>query len=231
MALVVPPPPVEALRRSPRISHRPRLPTPVSSRNGISASLVQVSTVLVNASAYKPRSRVSVPSARHRAKSLSAAAVPVRVPVRAGTKRKRLPATSDERDLPRYKLVVAEAHSDEEEQTPRQLRYAKRQRLLVSQPGIDVPDAATEKISPPSCVHRGQENRPYPAPTEVYPVATARRPEPVPADPELEPSYEDPHGPVFTPLCRQPIYRRHRTADSTDPTLWKVVCQERVEHL
>ncbi|OJT04434.1 hypothetical protein TRAPUB_4890 [Trametes pubescens] len=231
MSLVVPPPPVKAPRRSPRISHRSRLPTPVSSRNGISAPHVQVSTVLVNASTLRTptRSRVSVPSSRHRAKSLSAAAVPVR----AGTKRKRQPTPSDEPDLPRYKLVVAEPHSDEEEQTPRQLRYVKRQRLLVSEPqsSIAVAAAANEKSSPLSCVHNGQENRSYPAPTQCYPVATVHRPEPPAAHPEQDASYEDPEGPVFTPLCRQPIYRRHRTADSTDPTLWKVVCQERVEHL
>ncbi|KAI0750231.1 hypothetical protein C8Q80DRAFT_1269970 [Daedaleopsis nitida] len=53
--------------------------------------------------------------------------------VLAGRKRKRSPAA----DEPAYELVSAHepAGSDEEAQTPRQLRYAKRQRLLVSRSG------------------------------------------------------------------------------------------------
>lgn len=233
MALVVPPPSLEPLRRSPRISRR----LPVSSRNGITTSLARTSTVLIQAStlrqrdAYKSRSRVSTASptpSRHRTKSLSAAAIPV--PVRAGTKRKRLSSPSDQPDLPRYKLVLTESHSDDEAQTPRQLRYAKRQRLLVSQSGNDVPTGPIEQIAPRPCSFNDQENRPCvadttPSSAEVATVSEAEK------DREPEVAHVEAEGPVFTPLCRRTIPWRHRTTDSTDPTLWKAVCQERVEHL
>ncbi|KAI0706532.1 hypothetical protein C8Q76DRAFT_160117 [Earliella scabrosa] len=60
------------------------------------------------------------------------------LPVVAGTKRKR----SHSRPVPAYELVSARPEADEEAQTPRQLRYAKRQRLLVARSGTDAPAAS-----------------------------------------------------------------------------------------
>ncbi|CDO68564.1 hypothetical protein BN946_scf184998.g61 [Trametes cinnabarina] len=37
--------------------------------------------------------------------------------------------------------------------------------------------------------------------------------------------------PIFTPLPRLPLQRRPRPADASEPTIWKAICQERVEHL
>ncbi|TBU40293.1 hypothetical protein BD309DRAFT_1003190 [Dichomitus squalens] len=53
-------------------------------------------------------------------------------PVLAGTKRKRSQNPADPVDRLAYQLVSVDKHGDSVFQTPRQLRYAKRQRLLTS---------------------------------------------------------------------------------------------------
>ena len=55
--------------------------------------------------------------------------------VLAGTKRKRSSLSPDHGDRPQYELVSASPIADSESQTPRQLRYAKRQRLLTTRSG------------------------------------------------------------------------------------------------
>ena len=263
------------------------------------------------------------------------------LPVVAGTKRKR----SHSRPVPAYELVSARPEADEEAQTPRQLRYAKRQRLLVARSGTDAPAASAgcsrtlvndpsqrgdassirkaderagsrervlhrastvSQVLIPVCLlcltmacfssrrdvccplrHRyphphipsralsGEHRRylpfvhvdsrlfssddvpdtpssdgwepperpptPIPAPaspvsektaptTDVPPVNVPPKPEPVAPSIEVDDS-EDVEGPTITPIRRLPLPPRERRPETTDQSLWKVACQERVEHL
>ncbi|KAH9847800.1 hypothetical protein C2E23DRAFT_889588 [Lenzites betulinus] len=242
MALVVSSSSVDTVRRSPRI----RRQFPRVSHNGISPSLLSVSVpaILAHASSrreqHRSRSRVSTapspsPSSRHRPRPVAAPAVPVR----AGTKRKRPTKGSDVSDHPRYKLVLGAPHSVEPSQTPRQLRYAKRQRLLVAPQGINLPAPSVEHLPLLSGSLQGQENVPHP-PHHLHDdgddnvVSLLPEPVSVPVanvtnQAECPQSHRD--GPVFTPFYRTPVYWRQRTPDSTDPMLWKSACQERVEYL
>ncbi|KAI0650181.1 hypothetical protein C8Q79DRAFT_998087 [Trametes meyenii] len=232
MALVVPPPPVEPLRRSPRISVRRQSPSIVSSRNGIatppalvdpspSASTLRTRT---RRDSYKSRSRVSgsAPS-RLRPKPFSGPPLPIR----AGNKRKRSPTSSDQGDRSRYELVPATPAPVSDSQTPRQLRYAKRQRLfqprLSSAARAVVPTRPVTQQLPPRHA-QGLENKPLVLPSGPQENDTTASPIPE--------ASSDPDAPVFTPLDRRvrPLVR-NRGPDTTDPTLWKTLCQERVQYL
>ncbi|KAI0365489.1 hypothetical protein BV20DRAFT_982516 [Pilatotrama ljubarskyi] len=253
MALVVPPPPVENLRRSPRISVRRQISisSPPSSR--IAPSLPRTSPIRVRPSstlrtrprsrdAYKSRTRVS-PHPHPPVSSPASAPEGERPPVRAGTKRKRSPVEPDQPDLPRYELVVAHVRPDGQSQTPRQLRYAKRQRLL-SQSGNDtdtrVPSPCQQRVSPPHSPS-GQENArappqherlcPPPPEQESSNAESGSPDTSTVTDEDAAASAVDPDAPIFTPLCRLRPLSCRTAQTERDLTLWKTACQERVEHL
>ncbi|KAI0833865.1 hypothetical protein BC628DRAFT_62960 [Trametes gibbosa] len=214
---------LDALRRSPRISTRRHF-SPTSTYNP-PPDLARPSPPR-----HSPRSRPSTAS-RHR--TIPAVSPPL--PPRAGTKRKRSTKHSDVPDLPRYKLVLAAPHSVHSSQTPRQLRYAKRQRLLLSSQGINLPLPPLDLLPPPpSSPHEHHQKFPLPPHhPHLDPLLPPQPPSlPVPSvQPDLDDLSGATHGPVFTPFHRTPVYWRQRSPDSTDPTLWKSACQERVEYL
>ncbi|KAI0636327.1 hypothetical protein C8Q77DRAFT_1156007 [Trametes polyzona] len=267
MALVVSPP-TEALRRSPRPSVRRQILSPVSSRNGVS-SLVRNSAVLGNPSSsrslsrrdsYKSRSRVSTHSTTSPSRPQAKADASTDLSTRAGAKRKRPTKASDPSDVPRYELVVAEPLADDDAQTPRQLRYAKRQRLLVFQPDThssspaatdvqvaeDLSERNTVSVdavqSPVSSVSVNQTGEPSALALPSTQDAPQQNPEHGDAVPtnsvstedelsDVELEDEDIDGPVFTPFPRLPLYWRPPPATSADPTVWKAACRQRIERL
>ncbi|KAI0761613.1 hypothetical protein BD413DRAFT_674380 [Trametes elegans] len=257
MALIVPTPPVDNRRRSPRISGRRQLhshpqssptnlirrtATPLPGSSPMHASALRPRTR--HDSSYKSRSRVSSPAPlRQPRRAVSGAAIPIH----AGAKRKRSSPTHshDLSDRPQYKLVAAAVADDADAQTPRQLRYAKRQRLLTTRPGKDALTAEAS-VEDRTFVELGNTA----LPVGVVPPAGQAPPSRVtspsheentaPFEQILAPTNDnvgsdvelaDPDEPIFTPIHRRPLPRRYRSPDSTEGTIWKHVCQIRVQHV
>ncbi|KAI8977850.1 hypothetical protein BD414DRAFT_539095 [Trametes punicea] len=259
-----PPLPLPSLRRSSRISVRrqispPPPPPQLTDRNAsIHTSFPRIAPSLPSPpSPPRPRPIRRDPSrlrSRTRGTSPRLPSKPLPLPLpaadpqttpRAGTKRKR-PATlpSDHSAQPHYELVLAATPStDGLYQTPRQLRYAKRQRLLSSHshsPLLPSQDAALCSALHRPLSHPDPAPVPTPQPPDNQSLASQTTSEHVPSHLDLgsssdtdgpEQTVEDEDAPIFTPLSRLPVPWRTRPADSTDPTLWKSICQERVEHL
>ncbi|KAI9059380.1 hypothetical protein FKP32DRAFT_1596294 [Trametes sanguinea] len=273
-------------RRSSRISHShsspsapaaTRIATPPTSplvpRPSSSASSRSRSRHTSNKLRIRPRTRAASPTASSSSPSPSPSPPPLpslKIRIRAGSKRKRPPApvpstsasSSDESDSDSrsYELVVAAAPSstpaDVLYQTPRQLRYAKRQRLnpptptahershaplQASQDAVLLPD---HDQLPQHADHASlacsalQENDTssngshFEVDADDGAVVNARSSEEY-GQVELyeDEDEEDSDGPIFTPLPRTPPPCRVRQTDATEPAIWKSVCQERVEHL
>ena len=143
MALVIHPPPVDGPRRSPRIRVRPQ-PNPARSQSSSARTHTQAGR---SRGADLPLSPAPAPApvaTKALKKPLSSPSA-----IRAGTKRKR-------NDRPAYELVPRPAHADDEAQTPRQLRYAKRQRLSLPS-GKENPERAGSRER---VLHRASTVRP-----------------------------------------------------------------------
>ncbi|PIL28359.1 hypothetical protein GSI_09510 [Ganoderma sinense ZZ0214-1] len=307
MALVVHPPPVDGLRRSPRIRVRRQTnlsrpscllahpQTAVSRRtlprsthaadlsihpnpSAIVASLathaqsgIRPPCSLAPAAAGKRRARASTgssstapSSSRNRRPAARKHPIPVvvphpssSVPVLAGSKRKRSRDAADRPDRAAYELVAVPAagektvDEDEEFQTPRQLRYAKRQRLLTSLSDNETPatradvgrlGSSTSFIaSNSSPEERSRPERP-PTPRPKVPTLSVpdATPPPLPAPSFTEPcmkptlpdlATEEPAEPTLLPFHRLKLAPRERRPETADTGLWKLACQERVEFL
>ena len=77
------------------------------------------------------------------------------IPLLAGAKRKRSQNTADRADRLAYELVSVDKHADDDAfQTPRQLRYAKRQRLLTSLSDNEAPAARESRGGRQRGTHR-----------------------------------------------------------------------------
>ncbi|KAI0325146.1 hypothetical protein GY45DRAFT_283486 [Cubamyces sp. BRFM 1775] len=257
-------PPSPSLRRSSRISTRRQssssIPTPRPPLRLVLSSERPPSPIHPSARSTNGNSNSSRPRSRSRSRLPQKPLPSAPSPVRTGIKRKR-PATdaihpdahtdADQCDLPRYELVLPSPSPSSRSlsphaQTPRQLRYAKRQRLLSpflsssSSPDSPRPRLPAVDVSLPS--QRPQDEHCSPSPPSEpehaaspaeHSISDSSTLDALSTEEELSESDEDadPDAPVFTPLSRLPVSWRHRTPDSTDPVLWKTLCQERVEHL
>ncbi|RPD69699.1 hypothetical protein L226DRAFT_266941 [Lentinus tigrinus ALCF2SS1-7] len=139
MALVIPPTPVDGPRRSPRI--RTAVTRRTSRSRGADLPLVATNpqSVLAAASTASSSSRTRTVSRKKASPPASGPQSSPSLPIRAGTKRKRA-HNSDRPARPAYELVPRQSNVDDDEaQTPRQLRYAKRQRLSGKEnPAVDL---------------------------------------------------------------------------------------------
>ncbi|KAL7278101.1 hypothetical protein ACG7TL_008071 [Trametes sanguinea] len=268
----------------PRIATPPAAPSRSRSRHTSSYKLRTRSRNPAGSPSASSSPPSDSPSSTSTSTSSSLSPSPFRPPlpsltirIRAGSKRKRLPApapstsdtstsasSSDESDSDSsptsgsYKLVLATPSStsaDTRYQTPRQLRYAKRQRLnspsptthqrshaplQASQDAVLLPDHAqcSSDHDGLAVASQAQENEPV---SECRLEDTVVQDDIVP-DVDTRPSEEeqqskqeedeDEDAPIFTPLPRLRLASRTRQADAgTEPPLWKIACQERVEHL
>ncbi|KAI0711826.1 hypothetical protein C8T65DRAFT_647421 [Cerioporus squamosus] len=289
MALVMHPTPVDGPRRSPRIRTAVTRRT-LSRSRGADLPLAATQPALVpahktSAASTAPSSSRTRTLSRKKAPASASQASPS-LSIRAGTKRKRSPNSPDHGDRPArpaYELVPRPSDADDEVQTPRQLRYAKRQRLLTSRPGKENPavDASSGRkiedwsgsrerlhrastegrlLTPQSSIATCNPQSSSPSPTDAThnsradEKAASERPlalrlqaaapsEEVSTDvtpPDVSASRacaldlaepEDPVAPTITTLYRLPHPSRDRRPDTTDQSLWKLACQERVEYL
>ncbi|KAH9895777.1 hypothetical protein C8Q73DRAFT_451303 [Cubamyces lactineus] len=267
MALILshPPPPSRQLPHAHAHAHLSSLPSSSSPRRSSRISLRRQSSPSPSVPTRRPPLRIVIPSDRPPARSTSGSSnnnssrprsrsrsrlaqkpASAPSPVRAGVKRKR-PATdaildADQCDLPRYELVLPSRSHSPLSQTPRQLRYAKRQRLLSSSPhsprpplpAVDLPCTEISSHRPQDVSSSSPPSEPEHASSPAeHSLSGSSTLDALSTEEELSESDEDtdPDAPIFTPLSRLPVSWRHRTPDSTDPVLWKTLCQERVEHL
>ncbi|OSD00363.1 hypothetical protein PYCCODRAFT_1460282 [Trametes coccinea BRFM310] len=271
----------------PRIATPPAAPSRSRSRHTSSYKLRTRSRNPAGSPSASSSPPSDSPSSTSTSTSSSLSPSPFRPPlpsltirIRAGSKRKRLPApapstsdtstsasSSDESDSDSsptsgsYKLLLAtpsSTPSDARYQTPRQLRYAKRQRLnpptpsshershaplQASQDAVLLPSHADcsdedDHVAATSAVAvQLQENAPVSecrredtvAQEDIVPDVDTR---PSEEEQQCEQEDEDEDAPIFTPLPRLRLASRSRQADAgTEPPLWKIACQERVEHL